>query len=304
VSDRRASIGILLEPRFAAPGEVLADLRRADLDRADILLAGDHTLGTPDPFALLAALATATPARIGTYVAPAATRHPAQVARLGLTLSGLAPGRFRLGVGSGWHREDFDAMGTEDSPRARRSMFEEHLTILRRLLDGAAVDHDGDHYRCRVDEPLAVGVDPPPLLVAASGSRMLRLACERADVVGLMPPLEPGQRSIHASSDITLAGFERKIEVIDAAPRHDLERSLLVPIVRFGDPGRLLGVFARAAGIDLADLVDSPFVLVDERDRLVDRIKGLAARYRIDELVFPEASMRRCPGLLADLQAA
>ena len=63
----------------------------------------------------------------GIYLLP--LRHPLAVARMTLTLQGLAGGRFMLGVGSGWLAEEFAALGVPFDERGPR--FDEALGVLR-----------------------------------------------------------------------------------------------------------------------------------------------------------------------------
>jgi alkanesulfonate monooxygenase SsuD/methylene tetrahydromethanopterin reductase-like flavin-dependent oxidoreductase (luciferase family) len=107
----------------------------------DILMMSDHVTVTPDvaerypepfyePFTTLAWLAGITSAvRLGTTVAVLPYRHPLLVARMAEGLNRLSGGRFVLGVGAGWAREEFAALGVPYAERGR--LTEEHLAALR-----------------------------------------------------------------------------------------------------------------------------------------------------------------------------
>ena len=74
----------------------------------DAFARGKPTL---DPLILLGALATQTSRiELGTCVVQVPLRHPVEHAHRVLTLTALAKGRFRFGVGSGSTRHDFDAV--------------------------------------------------------------------------------------------------------------------------------------------------------------------------------------------------
>ena len=98
-----------------------------------------------DPLIALGALAAVTE-RIklatGIYILP--LRHPLAVARMTLTLQGVAGGRFMLGVGSGWLEEEFAALGVPFEERGAR--FDESLAVLRAAWSGGAFEHDGRLY--------------------------------------------------------------------------------------------------------------------------------------------------------------
>ncbi len=89
----------------------------------DLLMVSDHVAVTPDvaeqypapfyePFTTLAWLAGRTRAvRLGTTVLIAPYRHPLLIARMAANLNDLSGGRLILGVGVGWARQEFDALG-------------------------------------------------------------------------------------------------------------------------------------------------------------------------------------------------
>ncbi len=89
----------------------------------DLLMVSDHVVVTPDvaeqypapfyePFTTLAWLAGRTRAvRLGTTVLIAPYRHPLLIARMAANLNDLSGGRLILGVGVGWARQEFAALG-------------------------------------------------------------------------------------------------------------------------------------------------------------------------------------------------
>ena len=117
----------------------------------DLLMVSDHVAVTPDvakqypapfyePFTTLAWLAGITERiRLGTTVLIMPYRHPLLVARMAANLNDLSGGRLVLGVGVGWAREEFEALGL---PFHRRgALTDEHLDALR------AAWADGEDYR-------------------------------------------------------------------------------------------------------------------------------------------------------------
>ena len=121
----------------------------------------------------------------GIAVSPVALRSPQGLAMGAGTVSALTDGRFILGIGTGGlhQRAGREAHGAGDvSPLA---LMRDYLTVLRGLLDGERVTHDGPGVTVR---GLQLAVDPPPrtpVYLGALGPHMLRLAGERADGVAL-----------------------------------------------------------------------------------------------------------------------
>lgn len=159
------------------------------------------TLFTPSPFLVLATAAAATERlRLGTWVLAAPLRSPAATARETRTLVELTGGRFELGLGAGRPQGERDAaaLGVPwGSGRERVDQVEATIAAVR-----AEPEHE------------------PPLVLAAGGDRMMRLAGRHARTVAL--PLPP-----HADLAAVTAVAER---VRDATPagRPPLETSLQI----------------------------------------------------------------------------
>jgi len=114
----------------------------------------------------------------GTAVTPTFPRHPSALAQQAVTTSVACGGRFTLGIGLSHKLVIEDMLGLSyDKPAAH---MKEYLEVIAPLLRGEAVDFSGDQYRVKValDVP---GSTPVPLVVAALGPAMLRLAGTYAD---------------------------------------------------------------------------------------------------------------------------
>lgn len=145
------------------------------------------TAGTLAPFAALAAAAAVTDTlRLGTYVLAAPLRTPAAVAWEAASLDRLSDGRLELGLGAGRPDSEQDAVRLGlpfGSPGDRITRLEQTLDAVR--LRFAAASTPGPHR----DAVYGVQQPQPPVLVAGSGPRMLRLAAARADILALsLPP--------------------------------------------------------------------------------------------------------------------
>lgn len=85
-----------------------------------------------DPFVALTAAATATTRlRLGTGVTLLAHHHPITLAKQIATLDQICDGRFLLGVGAGWNREEIEHHGVEFDTRWRRAL--EHLQAMKAI---------------------------------------------------------------------------------------------------------------------------------------------------------------------------
>jgi alkanesulfonate monooxygenase SsuD/methylene tetrahydromethanopterin reductase-like flavin-dependent oxidoreductase (luciferase family) len=107
----------------------------------DLLMVSDHVVVTPDvaeqypapfyePFTTLSWLAGVTERiSLGTTVLIAPYRHPLLVARMAANLADLSGGRFVLGLGVGWARQEFAALGVAFERRGK--LTDELITAVR-----------------------------------------------------------------------------------------------------------------------------------------------------------------------------
>jgi len=112
----------------------------------------------------------------GIYVLP--LRHPVATARAAITAQQIGGGRFRLGFGSGWWKEEAESLGVPFEERNKR--YNESLSVLPRLFDGEWVSNEGPHYpfmALRVtEEPVRI-----PLIFGGTGPKALERAARAGD---------------------------------------------------------------------------------------------------------------------------
>ncbi|MHB1431111.1 MAG: TIGR03564 family F420-dependent LLM class oxidoreductase [Streptosporangiaceae bacterium] len=130
-----------------------------------------------DALTALAVAGSAVPGiEVGTAVVPTYPRHPAALAQQALTAALALGGRLTLGIGLSHKIVIEDMYGYSfDAPAIHMS---EYLSVLLPLLDGQAAAFAGKTLRA------GIGLSTPrlgsvPVLLAALGPRMLRLAGER-----------------------------------------------------------------------------------------------------------------------------
>jgi alkanesulfonate monooxygenase SsuD/methylene tetrahydromethanopterin reductase-like flavin-dependent oxidoreductase (luciferase family) len=122
--------------------------------------------------------------RLGTLVASPNFRHPVHFAREVTALDDISQGRLLLGVGAGGIGFDSAALGARElTPRERVDRFAEFLELLDALLRQERVTWTGMYFSA-VDArttPGPVQRPRPPFVVAANGTRALRLAARYGD---------------------------------------------------------------------------------------------------------------------------
>lgn len=137
------------------------------------------TIYNYDALTALTAIGTATERiELGTAVVATHPRHPMAMAQQALTASAACGNRFTLGIGLSHKYVIEQEMGLSYDRPAQH--MREYLDVLIPLLQQGTVDYEGEIYRTRasLDVPEA---DAPPLVIAALGPAMLKLAGSRAD---------------------------------------------------------------------------------------------------------------------------
>jgi alkanesulfonate monooxygenase SsuD/methylene tetrahydromethanopterin reductase-like flavin-dependent oxidoreductase (luciferase family) len=253
--------------------EVLRFAKHAEAVGVDSIWVFDHMYsnvpgteprGVHEAWSLLTALAVSTErVELGQLVMCASFRNPGLLAKMAVATDEISGGRLTLGLGAGWHDQEYRAFGFPTDHRVSR--FEEALQITIPLLRGETVSFNGRFHT--VSE--AVLLPKPgrriPILVAGNRPRMLRLTARYADAWNTAWFEEADQR------------LHDRLVAFDAA---------------LAAEGRDSGSFRRTVGIEVAE-ADQPSAS--------NRIANLLASYSglpVDDLIFvlqpmTEASLDR-----------
>jgi probable F420-dependent oxidoreductase len=210
------------------------------------ILAYDHVLGADpavhrnwsgpydvdttfhEPFVMFGFLAAITELEVVTGIIIAPQRQTPLIAKQAAEVDILTEGRFRLGIGIGWNRVEYDSLGQDFGTRGRRQ--EEQIGLLRRLWTERAVDHEGefDHIHGAGIAPLPVQ-RPIPIWMGGASEAAYRRIGRLGD--GWFPMTPPGEQLDQARALISEAaagagrdpgsiGMEGRIRAGDQAPRH------------------------------------------------------------------------------------
>jgi F420-dependent oxidoreductase-like protein len=169
--------------------------------------------------------------KLGLMVGANTFRNPGHTAKLAATLDHLSGGRAILGIGGAWFEREHDAFGIDFGSGfgERLDRLDEAVMLMRRLLDGERVTHEGKHYRFHdaLCEPRPVQAHLP-ILVGGSGPRKtLRTTALRADAW---------------NTSGTVDEVRAKIEILDAhcadvgRDPTTIERTVSFPIVIRDNP--------------------------------------------------------------------
>jgi F420-dependent oxidoreductase-like protein len=177
-------LGLMIgSDRQCPPAERLARVIASGLAAEDAGFASfwfPQIPGYLDAMTTLALLGQATNRiEVGTAVVPIQTRHPIAMAQQALTTQMACAGRFTLGIGPSHHWIVNDQLGLSyDRPAA---LVRDYLDVLNAaFVQPGPVDVENNSFR--VHSPMDVTASTAmPLLLAALGPAMLRIAGERTD---------------------------------------------------------------------------------------------------------------------------
>jgi probable F420-dependent oxidoreductase len=167
-------------------------------------LGGPYTIDHPfrEPLTMFAYLAGITNLSFATSVLIGPQRQTALLAKQAAEVDILSGGRFRLGLGVGWNKVEYDVLGMPFEQRG--AILEEQVAVLRALWTTPSVTFDGQFHHIR-----AAGIAPPPVQrpipvwIGAHSPAALRRVGRVAD--GWFPQFRPR------------GGLEEAQEVIRAA---------------------------------------------------------------------------------------
>ena len=185
-----ADFGIVLYPSFV-PGDDYLDGYRETLDGLppdfttvwipDHFQFGDSL--RPEAWTVLTYLAALFPRfRFGHLVLGQSFRNPALLAKMAATLQDLTGGRYILGIGAGWHEEEYRAYGYDyPSGGTRVEELAEAIEVIRAMWTESPATFHGKHYRIDGAYCVPRPDPPPPIMVGTNGPKALRVTARLAD---------------------------------------------------------------------------------------------------------------------------
>ena len=194
--------------------------RHAEAVGFESVWAFDHFHTVPEPtdeitfesFSLLSALAMVTErVRIGHMVICTGFRNPALTAKLASTIDVISGGRFEVGIGAGWKKDEWLAYGYGfPETRERLDTLGEHLEVITRMLAPGRATWAGEraHVADAINEPRGLQ-DHIPIIVGGNGrTRTAGLAVRHADELNFvfLQPEEVAERMIDVRDKCEKAG--------------------------------------------------------------------------------------------------
>jgi probable F420-dependent oxidoreductase len=195
-----------------------------------------------DPFIALGHVAAVTTSlRLLTFLTVLPYRNPNLVAKSATTVDRLSNGRFILGVGTGYMKAEFHALGVDFDQR--NDLFDEALDVLPLHWSGEPFDYEGRSFSARQSIGLPKPVQQPiPIWIGGNSARTRRRVAQRAQ--GWMP--------LTSAVDISATTRTPRIDSVE-----DLSQRIRALRAEAGD---------RADGIDIAIAYTDPTIAKPDQD--------------------------------------
>lgn len=301
--------------RFSASvGQTSVDDLVSTAQRAEEL--GYHSITVPDhlddqpaPLIALTAVAAATSRiRLLPLVLANDYRHPVVLAKELATLDAFSGGRLEVGLGAGWMTSDYELSGIQlDSPGTRIRRLSESVDVLSGLLAGDQVDIDGEFYSVSgsAGSPAPVQNGGIPLMLAGGKEKMLTLAGEKADIIGINPGLTAGVIDERAGRDATLERTDQKLEWVRAAAGDRFDSLVIQTRIHLAmiadDREAVAAEMAPLLGITAEEALASPHALVGTVDQVVEEVQSWRERWGFSYISIDAGSIEDFAPVIAAL---
>src|SRR5712691_4771920 len=256
---------------------------------------GYSTLFMPDHFgdelapmpAIAMAAAHTTTLKVGALVFDNDYKHPAILAKEAATIDLLCDGRLELGIGAGWMKTDYDALGLKyDPPAVRVDRFEEALHVIKQCFTGEKFTYHGEHYRISDYASYPKPAQHLPILVGGGGKRVLSIAAREADIVGINPNLRAGEIGLDAAG----------------ARLGDIEIQMRFFITKVTDDRmKLATAMAPGFGVSPEEALESGAALVGTETEIIEQLHQRRERWGLSYVVVGDDNIDEFAPIVAKL---
>lgn len=162
-----------------------------------------------DPFTALAmAAACTTRLQVFTNILVLPYRNPFLTAKAAATLQILSDSRLILGVGTGYMKEEFEALGVEFGKRGK--LTDEALETIRLAWRGGSVVKEGLNFSANGVEPRPIPSPPPPIWVGGGSDKAIERAARFGDGWAPFFTVPTNDPVVMRSSVVSMEHFAQK----------------------------------------------------------------------------------------------
>jgi probable F420-dependent oxidoreductase len=278
-SKHKFRFGVQCGGEFDGPTWRALARRVEDLGYSTIY-APDHFIDTvmaPLPALAVAAEATTT-LNVGALVFDNDYKHPAILAKEMATIDVLSGGRAEMGIGAGWMKVDYDALGLPyDSPGTRIARLDEALQVMKGCYASGKFSYSGDHYSITDYDAVPKPVNGHiPILIGGGGRKILGLAGREADIIGINPNLRVGAVTADAGKSASAEETANKLGWIKAGAGSrfdDIELQIRYFVHAITDDKEAFAnAVAPAFDSTAADVLGSGAALIGTLEEMIDTL--------------------------------
>lgn len=241
--------------------------------------------------ALMAAAEATNSILVGPHVAGVDFRNPVMFAKECATIDLLSEGRFTLGIGAGWSEKDYAIAGIrQDNALTRIERLREAVQIMKGLWGAGPFSFEGRHYRVAEVDAVPKPYSPIPIMIGGGGAKILALAAEEADIVGINPKIVG--RTINPQSMATAAAdaMDEKIAAVREAAGDkfdDLELQVQIfKTVVTDQPQEAAEQLAPAFGLPPDVVLNAPFFQLGSVEQITENIQEMRERWGVSYVLF------------------
>ncbi len=292
----------------ATSGKEWRDLAKQAEDLGYVSFQIDDHFGNqlaPVP-AIMAAAAATERILVGPHVAGIDFRNPVLFAKEAATIDLLSDGRMLLGLGAGWSKDDYAIAGIEQANAATRiERLGEAVQIMRGLWSAEPFSFHGAHYSVAEVNAMPKPISNIPILIGGGGRKLLTLAAQQADIVGINPQIVA--RSINPRSMATAAAdvVDEKIAwVKEAAGDRFGEIELQLQLFKTqvtDDPQPVIEALAKAFGLPPEVVATAPFFQVGSVQQITENLLAMRERWGISYIVCQNDGTQALAPIVAQL---
>ena len=243
--------------------------------------------------AIMAAASATSSIKVGPLVAGVDFRNPVVFAKEAATIDLLSEGRFMMALGAGWLKDDYAIAGIDqDDALTRIERLGEAIDVMRGLWGEGKFSYAGKHYTVAEVDGKPAPVSDIPILVGGGGEKILSLAAQKADIMGINPKIVA--RSINPKSMATAAAdvVDQKVGWVKAAAGDrfdDLELQMQVFVTAVtDDPAPIAENLSKAFGLPPEVVLQAPYFQLGTIDSIVENLQGLRERWGISYIAFQQ----------------
>jgi probable F420-dependent oxidoreductase len=222
-------------------------------------------------------------------------RNPVVLAKEIATLGLAAEGRVEVGLGAGWLRSDYEQAGIEfDAPAVRVDRLAESLAVMKTLWSEGKTTSAGTHYAVGDAHCDPRPASPPRVIVGGGSRRILTVAAEHADTVGVNTGLASGEKGGDLASQATFDHFDRCLAWVreGAGDRFSsIELQIMAFATKVVASRRAAVRTATMLGLPGEDALELPIVLLGTPDELCEQLLKRRERWGFTNIVVPREAM-------------